>query len=113
MLLQMTRKKVLLTTGALILTFVVIVAVGISMIKNSGAYFVAQMELARYLNGNTEQSRTSSKFAWWRSWSYNESASNGNAFFTLCTVSSNVKCYVVQLKKDFEVWRIVSIKERS
>jgi hypothetical protein len=111
----MTQKKIALTIAMLIVTFVVIVSIGIAMVTSSGAYVVAQTELARYLNVPSDQSKIPYGFAWWASWSYSESASTGNAFFTMCTTAqpNNSKCYSVRLKKEFEKWKLVSLKERT
>ena len=109
----MTRKKVLITLGAVGVTFIAIVVVGVSMITNSGAYSEAQTQIRNRQNMANAAPGSSARLAWWRSWSYSESDLEGDAVFSLCADTGRRECYLVRMKKEQGTWRLVSLNERT
>jgi hypothetical protein len=108
----MTRKRALLTLGAVGLTLILIFSIGISMLTNSGAYVEAQTQVNNQLNANRALTSDTVRLAWWKSWSYNESNLEGEAIFSVCQHGTSGKraCYLVQMKKERGKWKLLSMQ---
>lgn len=97
-----------------LLTAVVLYLVGLRMILASEAYEVGRRVAGLELGLQENEATRLVELAWWRPWSYGESALSGNAAFTVCGLmnSGSKKCFEMSVSKRNLKWEVVSVKER-
>ena len=113
-MLKMTRKKVILTLLALVITFIAIIVLGTQWIASSKAMPIAKKAVAERLKLAPEKYESDVQLQWWRPWSFNEGNDDGVTRFVLCgnDLEAKKRCYGLRLEKRGGEWAVVDMVER-